>query len=128
MQCFEGGGDNEYIEREQGQLPLGKHSSLRTQLMSDRCLAALGKAAGISSAAHRRQRQRRCRRPSHLARRSGRSLDRSDLPALGQLEAGAGLAAPHWERTSAAVPADPHKGNAKSALSGMEPGPQARAA
>ena len=41
--------DNKFIEREQGQLPLGKHSSLRTQLMSDRCLAALGKAAGIEA-------------------------------------------------------------------------------
>ena len=108
---------SEYIEREHHHLPVGDRSALRAQLVSDRWLAAVGDDAELE--------------PLLLigAKARGDAAGRATLRAeatealIGALYQGWGSLepvhtwlTPHWQRTSAAVLADPHKGNAKSAL------------
>lgn len=108
---------SEYIERHHGQLPVGERSALRAQLVSDRWLAALGAEINIEAM------------QQIGAKAKGDAAGRATLRAeatealIGALYQGWGSLAPvhqwltpHWQRTSAAVLADPHKGNAKSAL------------
>ena len=108
---------SEYIEQHHAQLPVGERSALRAQLVSDRWLAALGADINIDAV------------QTIGNKAKGDDAGRATLHAeatealIGALYQGWGsLAAvhewlrPHWQRTSAAVLADPHKGNAKSAL------------
>ena len=108
---------SEYIEQHHPQLPVGERSALRAQLVSDRWLAALGDSISIESV------------QTLGAKARGDDAGRATLRAeatealIGALYQGwASLEpvhtwlTPHWQRTSAAVLADPHKGNAKSAL------------
>jgi len=108
---------SEYIEQHHAQLPVGERSALRAQLVSDRWLAALGAEINIDAV------------QAIGAKAKGDDAGRATLHAeatealIGALYQGWGSLAPvhqwlepHWQRTSAAVLADPHKGNAKSAL------------
>ena len=108
---------SEYIEQHHAQLPVGERSALRAQLVSDRWLAALGAEINIDAV------------QTIGAKAKGDDAGRATLRAeatealIGALYQGWGSLAPvhqwlepHWQRTSAAVLADPHKGNAKSAL------------
>ena len=107
---------SEYIEQHHAQLPVGERSALRAQLVSDRWLAALGAEINIDAV------------QTIGAKAKGDDAGRATLHAeatealVGALYQGWGSLAPvhqwlepHWQRTSAAVLADPHKGNAKSA-------------
>ncbi len=97
-------------------LRLGERSSLRAQLVSDRWLAELGETLGIE----------RWWRIGPKA--SGDPTAAATLQAelsealIGAMFKIAGLQSvqawltPHWQQTSAAVLADPHRGNSKSAL------------
>jgi ribonuclease-3 len=108
---------SEFIEQHYPQLPVGERSALRAQLVSDRWLAAVGEEAGLE--------------PLLVigAKARGDAAGRATLRAeatealIGALYQGWNnlkpvhtWLTPHWQRTSAAVLADPHKGNAKSAL------------
>ena len=108
---------SEYIEQHHAQLPVGERSALRAQLVSDRWLAALGAEINIDAV------------QAIGAIAKGDDAGRATLHAeatealIGALYQGWGSLAPvhqwlepHWQSTSAAVLADPHKGNAKSAL------------
>ena len=108
---------SEYIEQHHAQLPVGERSALRAQLVSDRWLAALGAEINIDAV------------QAIGAKAKGDDAGRVTLQAeaaealIGALYQGWGSLepvhqwlTPHWQRTSAAVLADPHKGNAKSAL------------
>ncbi|MGC6483473.1 MAG: ribonuclease III [Synechococcus sp.] len=108
---------SEYIEHHHPQLPVGERSALRAQLVSDRWLAAVGDTIGIEAV------------QTVGAKARGDAAGRSTLRAeatealIGALYQGWGSLqpvqtwlTPHWQHTSAAVLADPHKGNAKSAL------------
>ena len=108
---------SEYLEQHHPELSVGERSALRAQLVSDRWLAEVGEAIGISDAL-----------------RIGPTAG-GDATALGTLRAEATEAligalyrafgslapvhqwlTPSWERTSRAVLSDPHRGNCKSAL------------
>ena len=108
---------SEYIEQHHAQLPVGERSALRAQLVSDRWLAALGAEINIDAV------------QAIGAKAKGDDAGRATLHAeatealIGALYQGWGSLAPvhqwlepHWQRTSAALLTDPHKGNAKSAL------------
>ena len=108
---------SEYIEQHHAQLPVGERSALRAQLVSDRWLAALGAEINIDAV------------QTIGSKAKGDDAGRTTLQAeatealIGALYQGWESLAPvhqwlqpHWQRTSAAVLADPHKGNAKSAL------------
>ena len=108
---------SEYIEQHHAQLPVGERSALRAQLVSDRWLAALGDEINIDAV------------QTIGSKAKGDDAGRATLQAeatealIGALYQGWESLAPvhqwlqpHWQRTSAAVLADPHKGNAKSAL------------
>ena len=108
---------SEYIEQHHGQLPVGDRSALRAQLVSDRWLAALGAEINLEAV------------QQIGAKAKGDAAGRATLQAeatealigaiyqgWGSLEPVHHWLTPHWQRTSAAVLADPHKGNAKSAL------------
>ena len=108
---------SEYIEQHHPQLPVGERSALRAQLVSDRWLAVLGDSIGIEAV------------QTLGAKARGDDAGRATLRAeatealIGALYQGwesiepvHSWLTPHWQQTSAAVLADPHKGNAKSAL------------
>ena len=108
---------SEYIEEHHAQLTVGERSALRAQLVSDRWLAALGAEINMGAV------------QTVGIKARGDEAGRATLHAeatealIGALYQGWESLAPlhqwlhpHWQRTSAAVLADPHKGNAKSAL------------
>ena len=108
---------SEYIEREHSQLPVGERSALRAQLVSDRWLAALGEAAGIESVQRIGAKAKGdAAGQATLRAEAAEALIGAIYQGWSGLEPVHRWLTPHWQRTSAAVLADPHKGNAKSAL------------
>ena len=108
---------SEYIEREHGQLPVGERSALRAQLVSDRWLAALGEAAGIEAVQRIGTKAKGdAAGQATLRAEAAEALIGAIYQGWSGLEPVHRWLTPHWQRTSAAVLADPHKGNAKSAL------------
>ena len=108
---------SEYIEREHGQLPVGERSALRAQLVSDRWLAAVGEAVGIEAVQRIGAKARGdAAGQATLRAEATEALIGAIYQGWGSLEPVHRLLTPHRQRTSAAVLADPHKGNAKSAL------------
>ena len=108
---------SEFIEREHGQLPVGERSALRAQLVSDRWLAAVGEAAGIEAVQRIGAKARGdAAGQATLRAEATEALIGAIYQGWGSLEPVHRWLTPHWQRTSAAVLADPHKGNAKSAL------------
>ncbi len=108
---------SEFIEQHYPQLPVGERSALRAQLVSDRWLAQLGEQIGIDAVLVIGAKAK--------GDRAGQATLRAEASEalIGALyQSWSGLApvhtwlTPEWQRTSAAVLADPHKGNAKSAL------------
>ena len=108
---------SEYIERDHGQLPVGERSALRAQLVSDRWLAAVGEAAGIEAVQRIGAKARGdAAGQATLRAEATEALIGAIYQGWGSLEPVHRWLTPHWQRSSAAVLADPHKGNAKSAL------------
>ena len=108
---------SEYIERDHGQLPVGERSALRAQLVSDRWLAAVGEAVGIEAVQRIGAKARGdAAGQATLRAEATEALIGAIYQGWGSLEPVHRWLTPHWQRTSAAVLADPHKGNAKSAL------------
>ena len=108
---------SEYIEREHDQLPVGERSALRAQLVSDRWLAAVGEAAGIEAVQRIGAKAKGdAAGQATLRAEAAEALIGAIYQGWGSLEPVHRWLTPHWQRTSAAVLADPHKGNAKSAL------------
>ena len=108
---------SEYIEQEHHHLPVGDRSALRAQLVSDRWLAAVGDDAELEpllviGAKARGDAAGR----ATLRAEATEALIGALYQGWGSLEPVHTWLTPHWQRTSAAVLADPHKGNAKSAL------------
>ncbi|QEY32465.1 ribonuclease III [Synechococcus sp. RSCCF101] len=107
----------EYLQRQHPQLSVGQHSALRSLLVSDAWLADLGERCGIE------QVLRVGRRTSH-DRSARRTLRAEATEALigalyvsrGSLEPIHRWLTPHWQRSSAAILADRHGCNWKSAL------------
>jgi len=106
----------EFIASTQPQLPVGERSALRAQLVSDQWLAQLGEQIGIA----------RWWRIGATASGdpAGHATLRAELSealigaiyAIGGLQGVQAWLTPYWQQTSAAVLADPHRGNSKSAL------------
>ncbi|QBE67779.1 Ribonuclease III [Synechococcus sp. WH 8101] len=106
----------EFIASIYPQLPVGDRSSLRAQLVSDQWLAQLGETIGIEHwwrigatasgdvAAH-----------ATLRAELSEALIGA-IYAIGGLQPVQAWLTPYWQQTSAAVLADPHRGNSKSAL------------
>jgi ribonuclease-3 len=112
---------SEFLRREHGGLSVGNQSALRGQLVSDRWLADLAHSCGLEKVV----------RLGAMA--SGDSAGRATVLAesaeallggiylvwggpQGGLEAVIRWLTPHWRDTAAAVLADPHRHNWKSAL------------
>ena len=108
---------SEYIEREHHQLPVGERSALRAQLVSDRWLAAVGEEAELESLLLIGAKARGdTAGQATLRAEATEALIGALYQGWGSLEPVHTWLTPHWQRTSAAVLSDPHKGNAKSAL------------
>jgi ribonuclease-3 len=108
---------SEYIERHHPQLSVGERSALRSHLVSDRWLADLGEAIAIDQvlligAAARGDRTAR----ATLRAEACEALIGGLYKTYGGLKPIHRWLTPEWQRTSAAVLADPHRGNSKSAL------------
>ena len=108
---------SEYIERQHADLSVGARSALRAQLVSDRWLAALGESIGIETVLRiGRHAQGDAAGRATLRAESTEALIGALYQGWQSLAPIHQWLTPHWERTSKAVLADPHKGNAKSAL------------
>ena len=108
---------SEFIEQHYPQLPVGERSALRAQIVSDRWLAQLGKQIGIDAMLVIGAKARGDDAGQATLRAEAcEALIGAIYQAWGSLEPVHAWLTPHWQRTSAAVLADPHKGNAKSAL------------
>lgn len=111
----------EFLRREHGGLRVGEQSALRGQLVSDRWLAALAQTSGVDRVARLG--------PMAGGDAAGRAtvMAESTEALLGGIYLAWGGPAggleplirwltPHWRETAAAVLADPHRQNWKSAL------------
>ncbi|WP_244281927.1 ribonuclease III [Synechococcus sp. UW140] len=108
---------SEFIEQHHPQLPVGERSALRAQLVSDRWLASLGETIGIERVLEIGAKARGdTAGRATLQAEASEALIGAIYQAWGSLAPVHTWLTPHWQRTSAAVLADPHKGNAKSAL------------
>ena len=108
---------SDYIEREHPHLPVGERSALRAQLVSDRWLAAVGEDAGVEPLLLIGAKARGdAAGQATLRAEATEALIGALYQGWESLEPVHTWLMPHWQRTSAAVMADPHKGNAKSAL------------
>ncbi|NDD69356.1 MAG: ribonuclease III [Synechococcaceae bacterium WB9_4xC_028] len=108
---------SEYLEQHHPELSVGERSALRAQLVSDRWLAEVGEAIGISDALRIG--------PTAGGDATALSTMRAEATealigalyrAFGSLAPVHQWLTPNWERTSRAVLSDPHRGNCKSAL------------
>jgi ribonuclease-3 len=108
---------SEYLEQHHPELSVGERSALRAQLVSDRWLAEVGEAIGISDALRIG--------PTAGGDATALSTMRAEATealigalyrAFGSLAPVHQWLSPNWERTSRAVLSDPHRGNSKSAL------------
>jgi len=108
---------SEYIEGHHPQLNVGERSALRSHLVSDRWLAELGEAIAIDQALRIGATARGDRTAAGTLRAEAcEALIGGLYKAYGGLEPVHRWLTPEWQRTSAAVLADPHRGNSKSAL------------
>ena len=108
---------SEFIEQHYPQLPVGERSALRAQLVSDRWLASVGEDAGVAPLLVIGAKARGdAAGQATLRAEATEALIGAIYQGWGSLEPVHTWLTPHWQRTSAAVLADPHKGNAKSAL------------
>ena len=108
---------SEYIERHHPGLSVGERSALRSHLVSDRWLAELGEAIAIDQALRIGATARGDRTATATLRAEAcEALIGGLYKAYGGLEPIHRWLTPEWQRTSAAVLADPHRGNSKSAL------------
>ena len=108
---------SEFIEQHHPQLPVGERSALRAQLVSDRWLASLGETIGIERVLEVGAKARGdAAGRATLQAEASEALIGAFYQAWGSLSPVHAWLTPHWQRASAAVLADPHKGNAKSAL------------
>ena len=108
---------SEFIEQHYSQLPVGERSALRAQLVSDRWLAQLGEQIGIDSVLLIGAKARGdAAGQATLRAEASEALIGALYQSWNTLKPVHTWLTPHWQRTSAAVLADPHKGNAKSAL------------
>lgn len=108
---------SEYLEQHHPELSVGERSALRAQLVSDRWLAEVGEAIGISDALRIG--------PTAGGDATALSTMRAEATealigalyrAFGSLAPVHQWLTPSWERTSRAVLSDPHRGSCKSAL------------
>jgi ribonuclease-3 len=112
---------SEFLRREHGSLRVGEQSVLRSQLVSDRWLAALARTCGLETVV----------RLGPMAGGDAAGRDTVMAESAEALLGGIYLAwggpagglepvilwlSPHWRETAAAVLADPHRQNWKSAL------------
>ena len=108
---------SEFIEQHYPQLPVGERSALRAQLVSDRWLAQLGEQIGIDTVLVVGAKTKGdTAGQATLRAEASEALIGALYQSWNDLKPVHTWLTPHWERTSAAVLADPHKGNAKSAL------------
>ncbi len=108
---------SEYLERHHPQLSVGERSALRSQLVSDRWLADVGEAIGISDAiriGHKASGDPTA--AATLRAEATEALIGALYRASGSLEPIHRWLTPSWAHTSSAVLSDPHRGNSKSAL------------
>jgi ribonuclease-3 len=108
---------SEFIEQNYPQLPVGERSALRAQLVSDRWLAQLGEQIGIDAVLLIGAKARGdAAGQATLRAEASEALIGALYQSWNNLKPVHTWLTPHWQRTSTAVLADPHKGNAKSAL------------
>ena len=108
---------SEYLERHHPQLSVGERSALRSQLVSDRWLADVGAAIGISEAIRiGNKASGDVTAAATLRAEATEALIGALYRAFGSLDAIHHWLTPSWEHTSQAVLSDPHRGNSKSAL------------
>lgn len=108
---------SEFIEQHYPQLPVGERSALRAQLVSDRWLAQLGEQIGIDTVLVIGAKAKGdAAGQATLRAEASEALIGALYQSWNCLTPVHTWLTPHWQRTSAAVLADPHKGNAKSAL------------
>ena len=107
----------QFIDRHHPDLSVGECSALRAQLVSDRWLAKLGLQLDLDPLIQLGDKAR-----GDLAAKETLRADATEA-LIGALYACCGdlvmvdlWLTPHWQRTSAEVLADPHRGNNKSAL------------
>jgi ribonuclease-3 len=107
----------EFIDRHHPDLTVGACSNLRAQLVSDRWLANLGEQLNLDPLILLGNKAK-----GDVAARATLRADTTEAligalyAALGNLEMIHLWLTPHWQRTTAEVLADPHRGNHKSAL------------
>lgn len=108
---------SEFLRQHHHGLSVGRHAALRSQLVSDRWLAELGQECGVASVA--------LIGPMAQGDRAGEATVRAELcealigglyQAWGSLQPVHRWLTPHWQRSSAALLADPDRHNWKSAL------------
>lgn len=108
---------SEYLEQHHPELSVGERSALRAQLVSDRWLAEVGEAIGISDALRIGPTAGGdATALSTLRAEATEALIGALYRAFGSLAPVHQWLTPSWERTSRAVLSDPHRGNCKSAL------------
>jgi ribonuclease-3 len=111
----------EFLRREHGSLPVGEQSALRSQLVSDAWLTALGEHCGLQQVIRvgAMARGDAAGRATVLAESSEALLGAIYLAwggPSGGLEPVIRWLTPQWQITAGAVLADPHRQNWKSAL------------
>lgn len=107
----------EHLQRHHPQLSVGACSALRAQLVSDRALADLGAACGIEAVLLQAEATRRDPLAAPTVRaESAEALIGGLYEAWGNLEPVHRWLAPHWQRATAELLADPHLHNWKQAL------------
>ncbi|MEB3316837.1 MAG: ribonuclease III domain-containing protein [Cyanobacteriota bacterium] len=111
----------EFLRREHGSLRVGEQSALRGQLVSDRWLAELALTSGLENVVRLGPMAGGdvAGRVTVLAESAEALLGGIYLAwggPTGGLEPVLGWLSPHWRKTAAAVLADPHRQNWKSAL------------
>ncbi len=112
---------SEFLQREQPQLPVGRHAALRAQLVSDRWLAELGQRCGLQQVWHlgamaAGDAAGRATVYAELSEALIGALYEAWGGAQGSLAPVHAWLTPHWRRSVALYLAEPERDNWKSAL------------